>query len=113
MRAKHSTWVLCAAHRVFNWIPAFAGMTSKNVGMYQGLHPYLRCHGAVPRPKKFTRSIRVPPFSLPASYTPLPKVRSLRGIGATPMDIIYLLFGFVLAAATLGFVLLCDRLGPR
>jgi hypothetical protein len=29
------------------------------------------------------------------------------------MDIIYLLFGFVLAAATLGFVLLCDRLGPR
>ena len=29
------------------------------------------------------------------------------------MDIIYLLFGFVLAAAALGFVLLCDRLGPR
>lgn len=28
-------------------------------------------------------------------------------------DVIYLLFGFVLAAATLGFLLLCDRLGPR
>jgi hypothetical protein len=30
-----------------------------------------------------------------------------------PMDAIYLIFGFVLAAATLGFLLLCDRLGPR
>lgn len=29
------------------------------------------------------------------------------------MDFVYLLFGFVLAAATLGFLLLCDRLGPR
>jgi hypothetical protein len=29
------------------------------------------------------------------------------------MDAIYLIFGFVLAAATLGFLLLCDRLGPR
>lgn len=29
------------------------------------------------------------------------------------MDAIYLLFGFVLAGATLGFLLLCDRLGPR
>jgi len=29
------------------------------------------------------------------------------------MDVIYLLFGFVLAAATLGFLMLCDRLGPR
>jgi hypothetical protein len=29
------------------------------------------------------------------------------------MDIIYLLFGFVLVAATLGFLLLCDRLGQR
>lgn len=43
----------------------------------------------------------------------MPKVRSLRGIRATPMDFIYLLFGFVLAAATLGFLMLCDRLGPR
>jgi hypothetical protein len=29
------------------------------------------------------------------------------------MDFVYLLFGLVLAAATLGFLLLCDRLGPR
>lgn len=29
------------------------------------------------------------------------------------MDFVYLLFGFVLAAATLGFLLLCDRLRPR
>jgi hypothetical protein len=29
------------------------------------------------------------------------------------MDAIYLIFGFVLAAATLGFLLLCDRLGSR
>jgi len=29
------------------------------------------------------------------------------------MDFIYLLFGFVLTAATFGFLLLCDRLGPR
>jgi hypothetical protein len=29
------------------------------------------------------------------------------------MDFVYLLLGFVLAAATLGFLLLCDRLGSR
>jgi hypothetical protein len=29
------------------------------------------------------------------------------------MDVIYITFGLVLAAATLGFLLLCDRLGPR
>jgi hypothetical protein len=29
------------------------------------------------------------------------------------MDAIYLIFGFMLAAATLGFLVLCDRLGPR
>lgn len=29
------------------------------------------------------------------------------------MDLVYLLLGFALAAATLGFLLLCDRLGPR
>jgi hypothetical protein len=29
------------------------------------------------------------------------------------MDVVYLLFGFALATAVLGFLLLCDRLGPR
>ena len=29
------------------------------------------------------------------------------------MDAIYLLFAFVLFAATLGFLLICDRLGRR
>jgi len=29
------------------------------------------------------------------------------------MDFIYLLLLFVLGAAVLGFLLLCDRLGPR
>ena len=29
------------------------------------------------------------------------------------MDFIYLLFLLVLGAAVLGFLLLCDRLGPR
>ena len=29
------------------------------------------------------------------------------------MDFVYLLFLFVLSAATLGFLLLCDRLRPR
>lgn len=29
------------------------------------------------------------------------------------MDFVYLLFLLVLCAATLGFLLVCDRLGPR
>lgn len=29
------------------------------------------------------------------------------------MDFVYLLFLLVLCAATLGFALICDRLGPR
>jgi hypothetical protein len=29
------------------------------------------------------------------------------------MDFVYVLFLFVLCAATLGFLLICDRLGPR
>ena len=29
------------------------------------------------------------------------------------MDFFYLLFLFVLSAAVLGFLLVCDRLGPR
>lgn len=29
------------------------------------------------------------------------------------MDFVYLLFLLVLGAATLGFALICDRLGPR
>jgi len=29
------------------------------------------------------------------------------------MDFIYLLFLFVLCASALGFLLICDRLGPR
>ena len=29
------------------------------------------------------------------------------------MDLVYLLFLFVLSALTLGFLLACDRLGPR
>ena len=33
---------LCASHSVFHWIPAFAGMTSTNVGIPQDLHPNLR-----------------------------------------------------------------------
>lgn len=45
-------------------------------------------------------------------YTSLPKVHSLQAPGK-PMDFVYLLFGFVLAAATLGFLMLCDHLGPR
>jgi hypothetical protein len=32
---------------------------------------------------------------------------------STPMDFVYLLFLFVLCAATLGFALICDRLSPR
>jgi hypothetical protein len=32
---------------------------------------------------------------------------------AASMDFVYLLFLFVLCAAALGFLLLCDRLGPR
>ena len=30
-----------------------------------------------------------------------------------PMDIVYLLFCFVLSAASIGFLLICDRLGKR
>jgi len=30
-----------------------------------------------------------------------------------PMDLVYLLFLFVLSAAVLGFLLICDRLSPR
>lgn len=33
--------------------------------------------------------------------------------GPAPMDFVYLLFLFVLAGATLGFLLVCDRLGVR
>ena len=33
--------------------------------------------------------------------------------GSTSMDFAYLLFLLVLAAAVLGFLLICDRLGPR
>lgn len=33
--------------------------------------------------------------------------------GAIAVDFVYLLFVFVLAGATLGFLLLCDRLGSR
>jgi hypothetical protein len=29
------------------------------------------------------------------------------------MDFVYVLFLFVLCAVTLGFLLICDRLGPR
>lgn len=32
---------------------------------------------------------------------------------STSMDLVYLLFLLVLCAATLGFALICDRLGPR
>jgi hypothetical protein len=32
---------------------------------------------------------------------------------STSMDFVYLLFLLVLCAATLGFALICDRLGPR
>jgi hypothetical protein len=42
----------------------------------------------------------------------MPKVRSCAALSLS-MDVIYIIFGFVLAAATLGFLLLCDRLGPR
>ncbi len=30
-----------------------------------------------------------------------------------PMDVIYLLFSFVLCAASIGFLMICDRLGRR
>ncbi|GGA27491.1 hypothetical protein [Dyella nitratireducens] len=30
-RAQHTSLVLSASHDVFNWIPAFAGMTSGNI----------------------------------------------------------------------------------
>jgi len=32
---------------------------------------------------------------------------------SAPMDFVYLLFLFVLCVATLGFLWICDRLGPR
>jgi hypothetical protein len=32
---------------------------------------------------------------------------------STPMDFVYLLFLIVLCAATLGLLLICDRLSPR
>ena len=32
---------------------------------------------------------------------------------SVPMDVVYLLFSFVLFAASIGFLLICDRLGRR
>jgi hypothetical protein len=33
--------------------------------------------------------------------------------GSVPMDVVYLLFSLVLFAASIGFLLICDRLGRR
>jgi len=41
-------------------------------------------------------------------------MRSVADAGTSfAMDAIYLLFSFVLFAATIGFLLICDRLGRR
>jgi hypothetical protein len=40
-------------------------------------------------------------------------VRAVRYEETAPLDVIYLLFAFVLTAATVGFLLVCDRLGRR
>lgn len=40
-------------------------------------------------------------------------MRTAFGVRHGVMDFVYLLLLFVLAGATLGFLLLCDRLGTR
>jgi len=48
------------------------------------------------------------PFLCRGSYSASP-----RTVGAPAVDLVYLLLACVLVAATLGFLLICDRLGRR
>lgn len=50
------------------------------------------------------------PFLYAGFYSSPRRILCLTG---SSMDIVYLLFCFVLSAASIGFLLICDRLGRR
>src|SRR5262249_10653589 len=77
---------------------------------HHGFHP-----PTTGRPfQNFTASIRPHRLSLPLSYTPVPPICTVEEHGeSVRMDVVYLLFSLVLFAASIGFLLICDRLGRR
>ncbi len=75
-----------------------------------GSHP-ARVQGPA-GPKIYAFYMRRPRIATPFIYGTSYSARR-RFHESAPMDLVYLLFLFVLSAAVLGFLLVCDRLGPR
>jgi hypothetical protein len=61
----------------------------------------------------FTQNLCGRAISIPRFYSRTSSMRTGFQTWTGAMDIVYLLFLFVLSGATLGFLLICDRLGMR
>jgi len=61
----------------------------------------------------FTQNLCGRVISIPRFYSPVSRMRAVFSMRTGAMDIVYLLLLFVLSGATLGFLLICDRLMVR